>query len=205
MPGVALEDYAHAKLIVLWGVNPSATGHPPRAGDRARARGRARSSSWSIRGGRRSRAAPICTCRSGPGDRSAGRARGDQRAVRARPRGPRRSSPSTRPRSTSSRPARPRWSIEAAAREAEHRPAQLEQFVELYAATSPAVIRVGWGLERNRNGGSAVAAVLALPAVAGKFGVRGGGYTMANSDAHWGVSAEAGDRRRPRHRRARST
>src|SRR5215468_10872344 len=25
MPGVALEDYAHAKLIVLWGVNPSAT------------------------------------------------------------------------------------------------------------------------------------------------------------------------------------
>src|SRR5690606_24428925 len=26
MPGVALEDYEHAKLIVLWGVNPSATG-----------------------------------------------------------------------------------------------------------------------------------------------------------------------------------
>jgi anaerobic selenocysteine-containing dehydrogenase len=23
---VALEDYAHAKLIILWGVNPSATG-----------------------------------------------------------------------------------------------------------------------------------------------------------------------------------
>ena len=26
MPGVALEDYEHAKLIVLWGINPSATG-----------------------------------------------------------------------------------------------------------------------------------------------------------------------------------
>jgi anaerobic selenocysteine-containing dehydrogenase len=45
------------------------------------------------------------------------------------------------------------------------------------------VIRCGWGLERNRNGGSAVAAVLALPAVGGKFGVRGGGYTMSNSSA----------------------
>ena len=26
VPGVALEDYAHSKLIVLWGMNPSATG-----------------------------------------------------------------------------------------------------------------------------------------------------------------------------------
>src|SRR5262245_34432619 len=26
VPGVALEDYEHAKMIVLWGVNPSATG-----------------------------------------------------------------------------------------------------------------------------------------------------------------------------------
>ena len=58
---------------------------------------------------------------------------------------------------------------------------------------SPAVLRCGWGLERNRNGGSAVAAVLALPAVAGKFGVRGGGYTLSNSSAP-GTSC---DRRRP--------
>ena len=36
-------------------------------------------------------------------------------------------------------------------------------------------------MERNRNGGSAVAAVLALPAVGGKFGVLGGGYTLSNS------------------------
>ncbi len=48
------------------------------------------------------------------------------------------------------------------------------------------VIRCGWGLERNRNGGSAAAAVLALPAVAGKFGVRGGGYAMSNSSA-WSI------------------
>ncbi|HEV7519101.1 MAG TPA: molybdopterin-dependent oxidoreductase, partial [Thermoanaerobaculia bacterium] len=37
-------------------------------------------------------------------------------------------------------------------------------------------------LERNRNGGSAIAAALALPAVGGKFRVRGGGYTMSNTD-----------------------
>jgi len=44
-------------------------------------------------------------------------------------------------------------------------------------------------MERNRNGGSAIAAALALPAVAGKFGVRGGGYTMSNSAA-WKFAPE---------------
>src|SRR5262249_45180571 len=53
------------------------------------------------------------------------------------------------------------------------------RFVELYAASSPAVIRCGWGMERNRNGGSAIAAGLAIPAGANKFGVRGGGVTMS--------------------------
>ncbi|HET9794282.1 MAG TPA: molybdopterin-dependent oxidoreductase, partial [Thermoanaerobaculia bacterium] len=62
-----------------------------------------------------------------------------------------------------------------------------------YADATPALIRRGWGLERNRNGGSAAAAVLALPAVAGKFGVRGGGYTMSNSPAWKLDSAEAAD------------
>ena len=60
----------------------------------------------------------------------------------------------------------------------------------MYAEHSPAVIRCGWGLERNRNGGNAVMAVLALPAVAGKFGVRGGGYSMSNSAA-WGFEKKA--------------
>src|SRR4029453_14914813 len=52
--------------------------------------------------------------------------------------------------------------------------------------TSPALVRCGWGLERNRNGGNAALAVLALPAVGGKFGVRGGGYSMSNS-ASWNI------------------
>lgn len=60
---------------------------------------------------------------------------------------------------------------------------EIESFARLYAESSPAVVRCGWGLERNRNGGSAVAAVLAMPAVGGKFGMRGGGYVLSNSGA----------------------
>jgi anaerobic selenocysteine-containing dehydrogenase len=54
---------------------------------------------------------------------------------------------------------------------------------EAYANATPAVIRCGWGLERNVNGAQAAAAVLAIPALLGKFGVPGGGYTMSNSGA----------------------
>lgn len=82
------------------------------------------------------------------------------------------------------------WSIERAAELAGVPPDAVLALAELYAAARPAVLRCGWGLERNRNGGSAVAAVLALPAVAGKFGVRGGGYTLSNSGA-WKFDARA--------------
>ena len=61
--------------------------------------------------------------------------------------------------------------------------ADIAALVDAYAAASPAVIRCGWGVERNRNGGNAVRAIFALPAVAGKFGVRGGGLTMSLSRA----------------------
>ena len=81
--------------------------------------------------------------------------------------------------------ARP-WTFERAADVSGIDAAQLQQLAERYAKTSPALVKCGWGLERNRNGGSAAAAVLALPAVAGKFGVRGGGYTMSNS-ASWNI------------------
>jgi anaerobic selenocysteine-containing dehydrogenase len=51
----------------------------------------------------------------------------------------------------------------------------VRQFAEWYRTISPAVITVGNGLERNKNGGSGIRAVFALPALAGKFGVPGGG------------------------------
>ena len=82
------------------------------------------------------------------------------------------------------------WTFERAASVAGVEAKQIEQLARLYAETSPAAIRCGWGPERNRNGGSAIAAILALPAVAGKFGRRGGGYTMSNSKI-WGFDSTA--------------
>jgi anaerobic selenocysteine-containing dehydrogenase len=81
------------------------------------------------------------------------------------------------------------WTIERAAEVARVPAKDLEQVASWYASISPAVVRCGWGLERNRNGGNAVLAVLALPAVGGKFGVRGGGFTMSNSAA-FGLKAQ---------------
>ncbi len=75
------------------------------------------------------------------------------------------------------------WSFKRAAEVTGVPKEDIARCYELYSSSSPAVIRCGWGVERNRNGGSAVAAILALPAVAGKFKVRAGGYTMSNSRA----------------------
>jgi anaerobic selenocysteine-containing dehydrogenase len=60
---------------------------------------------------------------------------------------------------------------------------QIQQLAQLYKTASPAVICPGTALERNRNGGSGLRAVFALPALAGKFGVLGGGLLMGASSA----------------------
>jgi anaerobic selenocysteine-containing dehydrogenase len=190
VPGVGLEDYPAAKLIVVWGCNPSASGiHLVPIIERAVAAGAA----LIVVDPRRTPLARLATLhlavRPGtdlPSALALHRelfARGatdatflaphctgvDARRARAEP-----------------------WTLARAAEIGGVDPADLARFVDLYAAASPAVIRCGWGVERNRNGGSAVAAILALPAVAGKFGVRGGGYTMSNGDAAWGISPEPG-------------
>lgn len=76
------------------------------------------------------------------------------------------------------------WTLERAAALARVEPALIAAIAEGYAAADPALLRCGWGLERNRNGEAAVAAVLALPAVAGKFGKPGGGYALSASAAY---------------------
>ena len=68
-----------------------------------------------------------------------------------------------------------RWSVADAARECGLTEAAVRQLAEWYATISPAAIAVGNGLERNQNGGAGVRSVFALPALAGKFGVTGGG------------------------------
>ena len=189
LPGIALEDYVHAKLIVLWGVNPSATGiHSVPVITRARANGAklvvidpratplARNADLHL-ALRPGTDLPVALAilhalfERGHADRAflaRHAAQVDELARRASA-----------------------WTLDAAAREAGIATADLDAFVELYAASVPAAIRCGYGPERNRNGGSAIAAILAIPAVAGKLGVRGGGYTMSNSDVAWDTSAEA--------------
>ncbi len=61
--------------------------------------------------------------------------------------------------------------------------ADIERLAAWYASLSPAAISVGNGLERNQNGGSGIRAIFALPALAGKFGVPGGGLINGASMA----------------------
>jgi len=75
------------------------------------------------------------------------------------------------------------WPVARAAAEGRVPAGDIEKLACIFASSSPAVIRVGWGIERNRNGGQALAAVMAMPALLGNFGVRGGGYTLSNSGA----------------------
>lgn len=75
------------------------------------------------------------------------------------------------------------WSPEKAAKTAGISPEKLQLLAQTYAESTPALLRCGWGVERNANGGQAVAAILGMPALLGKFGIPGGGYTLSNSGA----------------------
>jgi len=188
MPGVVYQDYPQAKLVVLWGVNPSASGiHLIPYVKEAQANGAAlvvidpRTTSLA------KKAELHLAVRPGT-DLVVALAlhrvlfeegHADLAFLEQHTHGADRLRAAAEP-----------WTIERAAREAEIDPAALRRLADLYVAASPAVIRCGWGLERNRNGGSAAAAILALPAVAGKFGVRGGGFSMSNSLAFGLKSAQ---------------
>jgi anaerobic selenocysteine-containing dehydrogenase len=61
-----------------------------------------------------------------------------------------------------------------------------EEIVELaraYATTRPAVIRIGYGVQRSDRGGSAVRAIAALPALTGSWKEAGGGAQLSTSQA----------------------
>ncbi len=57
----------------------------------------------------------------------------------------------------------------------------IARLAEWYAATPAAAIALGNGVERNRNGGAAVRAIGALPALTGKLGARSTGLMMGAS------------------------
>ena len=187
MAGVAYEDYAHAQLIIVWGCNPSATGiHLVSEIKRAQKNG-ARLVVVDPRRTPLARIADIHLAVKPGADLPVAMAiarelfaRGwsDAAFLTAHTTG-----------ADELRAAAESWTIARAASEAGISAADLATVAEWYGTTSPAVIRCGWGQERNRNGGAATMAILALPAIAGKFGVRGGGYTMSNSGA-WGIVQE---------------
>jgi anaerobic selenocysteine-containing dehydrogenase len=188
MAGVAYADYEHAELIIVWGCNPSASGiHLVSHINHAQARG-ARVVVIDPRRTPLARKADLHLPVK-PGTDVAlalalindlfERERVDRAFLAAHTTG-----------ADELRETARAWPIERAAAEAGLAPADIATLAQWYADSSPAVIRCGWGQERNRNGGAATLAILALPAVAGKFGVRGGGYTMSNSGA-WGVTADS--------------
>src|SRR5262245_21888949 len=74
-------------------------------------------------------------------------------------------------------------SVPEAARACGVSEAGILQLADWYQRISPAAISVGNGLERNQNGGSGIRAIFALPALAGKFGVPGGGLINGASFA----------------------
>jgi anaerobic selenocysteine-containing dehydrogenase len=67
---------------------------------------------------------------------------------------------------------------------------QIRELAELITNTKPAVLRMGYGLERNRNGGSGVLAVLGLWAVTGNFGTPGSGV-LASTSGGFSINVEA--------------
>lgn len=188
MAGVVYQDYVHARLIVLWGVNPAASGihlvpflkQAREAGAKLvvidpRATSLARQADLHL---------PVRPGTDLPVALAIHRylfenGHADERFLAEHTTG-----------AGELRARAQEWTIERAADVAGIDRAALAAFAELYATSSPALVRCGWGLERNRNGGSAAAAVLALPAVGGKFMVRGGGFSMSNS-ASLGIKAAA--------------
>jgi anaerobic selenocysteine-containing dehydrogenase len=51
----------------------------------------------------------------------------------------------------------------------------------MWADASPAVLKIADGLQRNRHGGQIIRAVLAIPAITGQYGIRGGGTFYSQS------------------------
>ena len=185
MPSVTYEDYPEARLIVLWGVNPSTSGIHLVPYVREAQKSGARLIVIDPRATPLARQADLHLAPKPGTDVAIALAIhrylfeegfADTRFLANHTTGAERLRERAAP-----------WTFDRAADTSGVPEAALRQLASDYARTSPALIRCGWGLERNRNGGNAAMSILALPAVGGKFGVRGGGYSMSNSAA-WNIT-----------------
>ncbi|UCG87357.1 MAG: molybdopterin-dependent oxidoreductase [Gemmatimonadota bacterium] len=181
MPGVAFEDYVHAKCIIIWGANPKASNiHLVPYLRRAKERGAFIAVVDPVRNLSPNEVDLHLAVRPGT-DLAVALA-----MIGALKEGGELNQAFLKQHANNVDPilqAASEWPVDRAAVEAGVSQADLRHLARVFARSEPAVIRCGWGVERNRNGGQAVAAILALPALLGKFGVRGGGYTLSNSGA----------------------
>jgi len=66
----------------------------------------------------------------------------------------------------------------------------VRRLADLYATTRPGLIKISDGINRNRNGGQNVRAILTLPAITGQYGTRGGGLAYSTSGySKWDTQA----------------
>jgi len=159
MPSITYQDYPEAKLIILWGVNPSASGiHLVPYVREAQTRG-AKLIVIDPRTTPLARSADIHLAVNPGTDVAVALAihrylfvngQADDAFLAAHAEGADRLRERAEP-----------WTMAHAAEVAGVEAVALERVAELYASRSPALVRCGWGLERNRNGGNAAMAVLA--------------------------------------------
>jgi anaerobic selenocysteine-containing dehydrogenase len=67
------------------------------------------------------------------------------------------------------------WTLDDAADECGVDVSVFHECVDLFSSSSPAMLRMGWGVERNVNGGSSMLAIFSMWAVTGHFGTEGSG------------------------------
>ena len=176
-------DIVHAKYIVVWGANPtiSNTHLPPLINDAVRKGGAKLVVIDPRRTGIASRATHHLALRPGTDAVLAGgmarhlSSKGliDHEFVRAHTDG-----------AEAFLDGCQQWTLDRAASITGLEASEIAQVAEEWASTRPATLRIGWGLERNRNGGSGIMAALALPALMGHFGVRGSGILHSTGSAN---------------------
>ena len=71
------------------------------------------------------------------------------------------------------------WSLNLACEVTGLDPDDIQLLARWWGSTKPTMLRIGWGPERNENGGAACRAILGLPVLGGHFGVRGSGVIGA--------------------------
>ncbi len=189
MPGADPLDVVHAQLVVVWGANPSISNtHFPPLVQHARGHGAALVVVDPRRTGMAKRADLHLAVRPGTDvvlamavARELQQRKAIDLALHRRPRRRRRRVP----RGLRTLDPRPRPPTSAVSTRRTSRPSSTCWSTAARRSGAP-----GWGMERNRNGGSGVRAVFALPVLTGAFGRLGSGVHLhTDHDLPWDHAA----------------